>query len=553
MRRMSVLVVMVALFASWPAAAQQFNVQRFAPSAHGRDYFTVLSAQVNGHFLPSVQVFANYADKLLVFDTPQGEQAVVDRIVGLDALFSFSFFDRVELGVDVPFFPYVSGTADASFATNPRAWAFGDLRFDGKVVLLRHDRKGFGLAADAELTFPTARGGSYLGESTVTFVPRLVAEVAFDDYRLALNVGYRVRKNQALAWLPVNDELLLGLGGSMPLGVPGLTLLGEIQTASEAYYYFKYPNTSYVEGDLGVRYHAPFGLQASLGGGAGMLRGLGDPQMRFFASLGWVPYERLKLDRDHDGIFDDVDACPEQPEDVDFYKDADGCPDPDNDNDGVLDEKDRCANKAEDVDHFQDDDGCPEEDNDADGVPDVQDGCPNVAEDADNVDDQDGCPDEDNDGDGIPDTADRCPDDLETVNGYLDEDGCPDTAPTVYLTGDRIVITQKIFFKKGTATILDKSKKVLDDVAKILAEHPEIAKMSVEGHTSSEGNPKINKQLSQWRAATIVNYLVKKKIDRARLQSAGWGSEKPLTALPEKSEDERETNRRVEFLILETR
>lgn len=145
----------------------------------------------------------------------------------------------------------------------------------------------------------------------------------------------------------------------------------------------------------------------------------------------------------------------------------------------------------------------------------------------------------------------KCPTELETINDFLDDDGCPDTVPTVYLTGDRIVITQKVFFQKGTATIVEKSKAVLDGVAAILLAHPEIAKVSVEGHTNSEGNAKTNKQLSQWRASTIVNYLVKKKVDRKRLTAVGWGSEKPLTALPEKNNDERETNRRVDFLIVE--
>jgi len=552
MRRIILLAVTACLAASSPALAQ-FSVQRFLPSPHGRDYFTVLSADVNGHLLPSVQVFANYATRPLVFNTPLGEEAVVERFLGLDVLGSFSMFERVEVGVAVPVFPYVSGSPSAAFASSPKAWSFGDLRVDGKVLLLKHDRRGFGLAADLLLTFPTARKGSYLGESTVSFVPRLVAEYAYDDWRVAFNVGYRLRKNQSLAFLPVNDEILLGLAGSMPLFVPGLTLVGELQSSSEAWYFFKYENTSYLEGDLGVRYHAPFGLQASLGGGGGLLRGMGDPEVRAFASVGWVPYERVPTDADHDGVLDEVDQCPNDPEDLDFYKDADGCPDPDNDNDNIADEKDRCPNRAEDLDHFQDDDGCADDDNDADGIPDARDGCPNVAEDLDNVDDQDGCPDDDNDGDGIPDTADKCPDELESVNGYLDEDGCPDTPPTVYLTGDRIVITQKVFFQKGTATILQRSKPVLDGVAKILAEHPEILKVSVEGHTSSEGNAKTNKQLSQWRAATIVKYLAGKKVDKARLQSAGWGSEKPLTALPEKNEEERETNRRVEFLILQTK
>ena len=65
-------------------------------------------------------------------------------------------------------------------------------------------------------------------------------------------------------------------------------------------------------------------------------------------------------DKDADGIADDQDQCPDEPEDADDFQDDDGCPDPDNDGDGVLDVDDLCALDAEDVDGFQDQDGCPD-------------------------------------------------------------------------------------------------------------------------------------------------------------------------------------------------
>jgi hypothetical protein len=98
-------------------------------------------------------------------------------------------------------------------------------------------------------------------------------------------------------------------------------------------------------------------------------------------------------DRDGDGITDDKDKCPDQPEDRDGYQDLDGCPDPDNDADGVVDADDRCPNEPEDKDGFQDDDGCPDPDNDADGIADPQDKCPNEPENKNGFEDDDGCPD----------------------------------------------------------------------------------------------------------------------------------------------------------------
>ena len=53
-------------------------------------------------------------------------------------------------------------------------------------------------------------------------------------------------------------------------------------------------------------------------------------------------------DRDGDGLKDNVDKCPDQPEDKDGFKDEDGCPDPDNETDGNHDKTDKCPNAPAD-------------------------------------------------------------------------------------------------------------------------------------------------------------------------------------------------------------
>ena len=52
--------------------------------------------------------------------------------------------------------------------------------------------------------------------------------------------------------------------------------------------------------------------------------------------LGWI--SNTSNDFDGDGLSDDKDECPMDPEDFDGYLDEDGCPEIDNDNDGVLDQ-----------------------------------------------------------------------------------------------------------------------------------------------------------------------------------------------------------------------
>lgn len=65
-------------------------------------------------------------------------------------------------------------------------------------------------------------------------------------------------------------------------------------------------------------------------------------------------------DRDHDGVPDEQDACPDRPEDIDGFDDSDGCPDIDNDLDRVLDIADKCPNVPETYNGYEDDDGCPD-------------------------------------------------------------------------------------------------------------------------------------------------------------------------------------------------
>jgi OmpA-OmpF porin, OOP family len=131
---------------------------------------------------------------------------------------------------------------------------------------------------------------------------------------------------------------------------------------------------------------------SNFGGGNYALAGLG----KGGSDIGPVSdaaFSRTRVDSDNDGIPDDVDQCPDMPEDKDGFQDEDGCPDFDNDNDGIYDSQDQCPNDPEDFDGFEDSDGCPDLDNDHDGIPDKLDKCPNTPEDIDGYQDEDGCPD----------------------------------------------------------------------------------------------------------------------------------------------------------------
>jgi len=247
-------------------------------------------------------------------------------------------------------------------------------------------------------------------------------------------------------------------------------------------------------------------------------------------------------DTDGDGIVDRLDKCPNDPEDKDGFQDEDGCPDPDNDGDGIPDTADKCPDEAEDKDGFQDQDGCPDPDNDGDGFSDKIDKCPNDPEDVDGFEDDDGCPDPDNDGDGIPDVSDKCPNEAG-----VPPDGCPKQKYNlIVVTEKKIELKQTVYFDTNKATIKSVSFKLLDEVAQAMQDNPTIH-VEIQGHTDSQGDDDFNLKLSQRRAESVRDYLVKKKVAADRMAPKGYGEEVPIA--DNRTNDGRAQNRRVEFVI----
>lgn len=226
---------------------------------------------------------------------------------------------------------------------------------------------------------------------------------------------------------------------------------------------------------------------------------------------------------------------------------ADECRPKDRDGDAIWDHEDGCPDEPEDYDGHLDEDGCPDYDRDRDLVEDSSDLCPDEPEDRDEYQDEDGCPDPDNDGDGIVDTADGCPNEPETMNGYLDTDGCPDEGPSgVDIARNQIVITEKILFDSGRASIKRVSNGILNAVVAVLADFPDIT-VRIEGHTDSQGAASLNQRLSERRADSVRKYLISKGVAESRLTSKGFGEDKPIDT--NRTSKGRSANRRVEFHI----
>ena len=102
-------------------------------------------------------------------------------------------------------------------------------------------------------------------------------------------------------------------------------------------------------------------------------------------------------------------------------------------------------------------------------------------------------------------------------------------------------------FEKGKTELSEDAKFVLHDLAKVLNAHENI-KLSIEGHTSAEGDADFNQKLSEARAKAAVDFLVNREgISESRLAYEGFGS----TKLKNTEDPNSTENRRIEFIIIE--
>ena len=248
-------------------------------------------------------------------------------------------------------------------------------------------------------------------------------------------------------------------------------------------------------------------------------------------------------DRDGDAILDTVDACPDQAGLPSTDPTKNGCPPPpDRDRDGVPDAADACPDVAGPPSDDPKKNGCP--DKDGDKIIDPLDACPDLPGVASEDPKENGCP-PDTDGDGIRDDKDACPQEKGLPNEDPSKHGCP----LVVVRESEIVITQQVQFDVDRSTIKKESNELLDGIAKVMNEHPELLKIEVQGHTDASGNKQRNKILSGSRAEAVKRALLKRKVSARRLLAKGYGQEKPIA--DNDTAEGKAKNRRVQFVIME--
>ncbi len=581
--RIVAAILLASLFAASNAVAQEeserFQLQTLDYQNRATSVFGVASGRLLRHLEPSTDVVVEYVDDPLratIYKgtSPVEEIAIVDDRLTIDLGVAVGLLERVQLEVRTSAIVWQVGQSLIyDFQNRLRPFAFGDVRLGATYGLFASDSAlPYRVALQGRVWLPTGALQGFASDGVARFEPRLVFDTKIGETSLLANAGYQFRGERIAHSFRSDDVVRWGLATRRSIAA-GFGLDASIFGAHSPFSGRDHEDPSVpapnayghpVEGMVGLSW-AYQGLVAMIGGGRGLTKGVGAPRLRLNFTLAyrpageddaWVPGRTEEgtagaagaAGGPSDGVTRGEDQCPLEEEDVDGFEDEDGCPDHDNDGDGIADFEDACALEP----GIPEKAGCPASDRDADGIDDAVDACSEEPEDLDEFDDEDGCPDPDNDGDGLADTADACPNEAETINGNEDDDGCPDEGKSlVSVRGDRIEILQRVYFDTGRATIKQRSWAVLEQVAAVMKNRPEIRRLAIEGHTDSDGSDATNLDLSRRRARAVREFLESRGVDSGRLVHRGYGESHPIESNAD--EEGRARNRRVEFLIVDQR
>lgn len=482
-----------------------WKLQRFHPAPGAADYITLFGTGTAGHMDWNAGSFFNYADEPMLVGAV--ETRGVAYQAHLDVMGSIGLFDVVEVGLTVPWTIRQRGEdlepiwpdSDTP-APHLQQMALNDLRLTSKYQIfgLDDEEMPIALAAVGGLTIPVGNSGALGGDGGFGAEISGVAEyVLYQTIRFTANLGFRYRPGSRVVHSnTLGNEVTWGIGAHSPFITDDLDVLAELTGAVGVQprpEHLKGVSRGEVPAELLGAMRWGFHDEWSLTGGMGtsINDGVGTPNWRFFIGIDgkWATGGWLWVDYTNPNFQAYVDPC-------------EGW-DPD-----------------QHVRRLRFD---PRED------------CPDPEPVATVGDDPHGILDEPTDtGDWEPPER---PEDKE------------DTEGDATLRHGAIMLTENINFETGSAEIRGDSHQLLEDVATLLNRNPEIRLVRIEGHTDSVGPASMNLELSEDRAASVVQFLTEAGVDRSRMESIGYGESRPVA--DNDTAEGRAVNRRVEFNVLE--
>ncbi len=344
-------------------ADTSFSIQLFVPSPGPLNFFAVESPEIGDDMKPSIGLMLTYQHKPFVLlncteddncSDDSNSINAVKNFASLDIMGSFNFLKYFQVGLALPMqVLHGDGFIDMGTHAEPgdkySAFIIGDIRIHLKARFIGEDKKDGPSLAVAVIPSLPISGWSGMGESDdgkgndadgahgyggdglpTVIAPKVMFGYRFGSLRSAVNLGALWRQKSRILSTEIGHSLIFG-------GAVGYAIIPEIEVIGEIYGSKLLISDNFADSESmtleflgGGRFRAK-DFVFSLAAGGGILSGIGVPTFQIVAGAAWAPEEEEpedtginEWDIDGDGIDNESDDCPDQPEDKDGFQDEDG-------------------------------------------------------------------------------------------------------------------------------------------------------------------------------------------------------------------------------------
>ena len=126
-----------------------------------------------------------------------------------------------------------------------------------------------------------------------------------------------------------------------------------------------------------------------------------------------------------------------------------------------------------------------------------------------------------------------------TIDEAITEMETEKPADTLQIAAGKTLVIDNVYFEVDKSVLKEESFPVLDEIIAALKDQPQL-KVTIDGHTDSDGTKEHNQKLSEDRARSVEAYFISQGIEASRISTNGYGSSRPVG-------EDKNKNRRVEF------
>jgi outer membrane protein OmpA-like peptidoglycan-associated protein len=272
-------------------SAYAIPTQNFTPAVGSFDYVVTQDGRIT---LPSAKFLWQYERNPFVVNFKPSNDRALEIIEARHTLHlqAAAAIGRFQFGLDVPII-FSQSQHTYGFVNNGNAFknGLGDIRLNAKLRLFTY--RSLNIAAAVDFALPTSVAG-FTGEANGSATPKLIVSGSLGPVDLAANAGFRIRGDETFNTtgfqrMGVGQLFTASVAGRWHVfsrGQYGLSIVSDLytQTTLNSVTQEEVP----LEWLNGASVRLPRGFDLFAGVGVGLTRGVGSPEPRVFAGLGWT-------------------------------------------------------------------------------------------------------------------------------------------------------------------------------------------------------------------------------------------------------------------------